>query len=292
MQAAPPATPGVFSIPGHTWPPPAPGGRRPTPATECAETRQPTLRSPFRLIPSLRRISSTEIPEPASYCARDRSIRAMNSGFMERLTDSTSAPSSTGTSTMRGFPRLVTMRGRPRSLRAQLASESCALVTSRVFIILKDFIAHLPPADADLLALLDAHRADNNGGRSLFDDVIVHPEITDTELPGGQRVRAHLLAIPGLHGGLGGQLNLDGVQQERALAGAQGLEMPLGFLRVLDSISHETGPSVAGSSGSIFTIKVRRGPEAGQRGWGRRGAQYGGRGSRGRESVLSFAHHP
>jgi len=178
---------------------------------------------------------------------------------------------------MRGFPRLVTMRGRPRSLRAQLASESCALVTSRVFIILKDFIAHLPPADADLLALLDA---------------IVPPEIADTELPGGQCVRAHWLAIPGLHGGLGGQLNLDGVQQERALAGAQGLEMPLGFLRVLDSISHETGPSVAGSSGRIFTIKVRRGPEAGQRGWGRRGAQYGGRGSRGRESVLSFAHHP
>jgi len=112
---------------------------------------------------------------------------------------------------MRGFPRLVTMRGCPRSLRAQLASESCALVTSRVFIILKDFIAHLPPADADLLALLDAHRAYNNGGRSLFDDVIVHPEIADTELPGGQRVWAHWLAIPGLHGGLGGQLNLDGV---------------------------------------------------------------------------------
>jgi len=103
---------------------------------------------------------------------------------------------------MRGFPRSVTMRGRPRSLRAQLASESCALVTSRVFIILKDFIAHLPPADADLLALLDAHRAYNNGGRSLFDDVIVHPEIADTELPGGQRVWAHWLAIPGLHGGL------------------------------------------------------------------------------------------
>src|SRR6266581_2274938 len=118
--------------------------------TPGAETLQPTLRSPFRLMPSLRRISSEEIPEPASYCARDRSIRAMNSGFMERLTDSTSAPSSTGTSTMRGFPRSVTMRGRPRSLRAQLASESCALVTSRVFIILKDFIAHLPPADADL----------------------------------------------------------------------------------------------------------------------------------------------
>src|SRR2546425_1247620 len=125
--------------------------------------------------------------------------------------DSPPAPSSTGTSTMRGFPRSVTMRGRPRSLRAQLASESCALVTSRVFIILKGFIAPLPPADADLLALLDAHRAYNNGGRSLFDDVIVHPEIADTELPGGQRVWAHWLAIPGLHGGLGGQLNLDGV---------------------------------------------------------------------------------
>ncbi|NJO35271.1 MAG: glycerol kinase [Rhodospirillales bacterium] len=74
---------------------------------------QPTLRSLFRLIPSCWRISSDETPEPGLCRARDFSMRPTNCGFMERLRDSTSVASSTGTSTIRGLPRSVTMRGRP-----------------------------------------------------------------------------------------------------------------------------------------------------------------------------------
>ncbi|HSB61247.1 MAG TPA: hypothetical protein VLI67_05985 [Vicinamibacteria bacterium] len=125
---------------------------------------------------------------------------------------------------------------------------------------MKDFIAHLPPANANLLALLYAHRAYDDGGGGPFDDLIVHPEVPDSELPGGQRFRAHSLATSCLDRGLVGQLNVDGVEQNRPLSGAQGLEMALGFRRVLDPISHESGPLVT-SSRRIVTSKVRRGPE-------------------------------
>jgi len=126
---------------------------------------------------------------------------------------------------------------------------------------LKDFIAH-PLADSNALALLDAYREYDDGRDNATDDLIVHPQVSDPELPGGQSIRSERLAIARRDGRLISELLVNRIEYERSLSGGQCPEMPLRVLRVLDSISHGVRRSPAVSSRRVATNMVLSGPVA------------------------------
>jgi hypothetical protein len=85
---------------------------------------------------------------------------------------------------------------------------------------LKDFIAH-PLADSNALALLDAYREYDDGRDNGTDDLIVHPQVSDPELPSGQSVRSKPLAIARRDGRLISKLLVNRIEYERSLSGGQ-----------------------------------------------------------------------
>src|SRR6185295_5966626 len=75
-----------------------------------------------------------------------------------------------------------------------------------------------------------------------FLNVIIDTQLTDSKLPGRERVRAHQLAMTGLDGRLVRQLFVNRIEDDRPLASSQGTQVPHRLSRVLDLVPHGPFP--------------------------------------------------
>jgi hypothetical protein len=83
------------------------------------------------------------------------------------------------------------------------------------------FTAGPPHPDRRDAPPLPAHRENPDRPVRLGADLVENAKILDAQLPGRDRVGPQRLAVPGLHQRLIRQLALDGIEDDRSVAGRQ-----------------------------------------------------------------------
>src|SRR5207247_8103434 len=96
-------------------------------------------------------------------------------------------------------------------------------------------------ADNHLITVLDAYCRDFHKLCGLLFHVIVYPQIAKAQLPGCQRIGAHLFSVPGLHRWLVHQLLVYTSKDNGTLPRSEKVEMSNRRLHILNAIGQMLG---------------------------------------------------